>query len=310
MGVRPVGVNSTDLAWTAGNDQDRLSQFLARMRRNWLAAGITVLLCGGGAVGLAYALPSYWRIEITVMPVKPSAGLGNLDLSGISGLLGGGLAGAASSLLGGRSGSGNQDEALAVLASRELFDTYATKENLLPLLFDSKWDKDANRWKVSGDRVPTLRTGYKLFSRQIRDITLDRRTGIVTMALTWKDRDAAVKWSRDLIALTNEQMRQHALAESKENMAYLQTAIAKAQSGGVSNTLSTALANAYERALQSYMYASGQTDYAFRIIDPPTRPDKGERVFPKRSVFLALGLLLGLLLSVPVVQIRDRMKRS
>ena len=302
-----MGVDSADLVWTAGNGEDRLSQFFARMRRHWLAAGVTVLLCGGAAIGLAYVLPSYWRIEITVMPVKPSAGLGNLDLGGIAGLLGGGggLAGVGASLLGGKT-SGNQDEAMAILASRELFDTYATRENLLPQLFDSKWDAENNRWTVSGERIPTLRAGYKLFNREIRDITLDRRSGIVTMSITWKDRELAVKWARDLIALTNEQMRQHALSEAKDNMAYLQGAIAKAQGSGASNTLNNALSSSYERALQSYMYASGQTEYAFRIIDPPTLPDKRERVFPKRAVFLALGLILGLLLAVPVVRVLDR----
>ena len=300
-----MGVDSTELAWTAGSDQDRLSQFFARMRRNWLLAAATVLLSGAVATTLAFVLPSYWRIEVTVMPVKPSAGLGNLDLGSISGLLGGGLAAAGASLLGGRS-SGNQEEAMAILASRELFDAYATRENLLPQLFDTKWDKENNRWTVSGDRVPTLRAGYKLFSRSIRDITLDRRSGIVTMSLTWRDREAAVKWSRDLIALTNEQMRQHALSEAKENMTYLSAALAKAQGNGSSNALSGALANAYERALQSYMYASGQTDYAFRIIDPPTLPDARERVFPKRTLFLALGLIFGALLAIPVVHLRDR----
>jgi len=304
-----VGVDSADLDWTAGSDQDRLSQFLIRMRRNWVAAGFTVLLSGAIATTLAFVLPSYWRIEIEVMPVKPSAGLGNLDLASISGLLGGGLAGVGASLLGGRA-SGNQDEALAILASRELFDTYATKENLLPQLFDTKWDKEAGRWKVEGVRIPTLRSGYKLFNRSIRDITLDRRTGIVTMALTWKDREAALKWSRDLIDLTNEQMRQHALDEAQQNMAYLSEALAKAQGQGqgATNVLTGALANAYERALQSYMYAKGQREYAFRIIDPPTLPDLRERVFPRRSLFVILGVIAGLLLSVPVVQIRESLR--
>ena len=309
MGVRQVGVDSTDLAWTASDSQDRLSQFLARARRHWIAAGATILLCGAAATVTAFVVPSYWRVDITVMPVKPSAGLGNLDLGSISGLLGGGLAGVGASLLGGRS-AGNQDEALAILASRELFDTYATRENLLPQLFDTKWDKDNNRWTVTGERVPTLRAGYKLFSRQIRDIALDRRTGIVTMSLTWKDREAAMKWARDLIALTNEQMRQHALSEANENMTYLQGAMVKAQGSGASNALNGALANAYERALQSYMYASGQSEYAFRVIDPPTLPDKYERVFPKRKLFLVFGLILGVLLTVPVVQFLDRPRKK
>lgn len=296
-----------DSVWTESSGEDRLSSFFAKMRRNWILAGFVVLLCGSVATILAFVLPSYWRVEITVMPVKPSAGLGNLDLGSISGLLGGsgGLAGVGASLLGGRS-SGNQDEALAVLASRELFDTYATRENLLPQLFDTKWDKENNRWKVTGQRIPTLRAGYKLFNRSIRDITLDRRTGIVTMTLTWRDREAAVKWARDLIALTNAQMREHALSEAKDNMAYLQEALNKAQTGGATNALANAMSNAYERALQSYMYALGQTDYAFRIIDPPTVPDARERVFPQRTLFLALGLILGALLSIPVVQIRER----
>ena len=237
-----MGVESV---WTESSGEDRLSSFLAKMRRNWILAGFVVLLCGSIATILAFVLPSYWRVEITVMPVKPSAGLGNLDLGSISGLLGGGgLAGVGASLLGGRS-SGNQDEALAVLASRELFDTYATRENLLPQLFDTKWDKGNNRWKVTGQRIPTLRSGYKLFNRSIRDITLDRRTGIVTMTLTWKDREAAVKWTRDLIALTNAQMREHALTEAKDNMAYLQEALNKAQTGGATN----ALANAHVQCL-------------------------------------------------------------
>jgi uncharacterized protein involved in exopolysaccharide biosynthesis len=299
-------VESAELVWTDGGGRDEVSPFLARLRRNWIAAAATMLLSGVGATVLAFMLPSYWRVEIIVMPVKPSAGLGNLDLGSIGGLLGGsGLAGVGASLLGGRS-SGNQDEALAILASRELFDAYATRENLLPKLFDTKWDAENSRWKVGGERVPTLRAGYKLFSRSVRDITQDRRTGIVTMALTWKDREAAVKWARDLIALTNEQMRQHALAEAKDNMAYLQSALAKAQAAGSSNALSSALANAYERALQSYMYASGQPDYAFRIIDPPTLPDARERVFPKRSLFLVLGLIFGALLALPVTWILDR----
>ena len=302
-----MGVESAELVWTESKGEDRLSQFLARMRRNWLVAGFVVLLSGAIATTLAFVLPSYWRIEITVMPVKPSAGLGNLDLGSISGLLGGGLAGVGASLLGGRS-AGNQDEALAILASRELFDAYATRENLLPLLFDTKWDKENSRWKVTGQKIPTLRAGYKLFSRSIRDIQLDRRTGIVTMTLTWTDREAAVKWARGLIALTNEQMRAHALAEAKDNMAYLSEALAKAQTGGTTNMLASALASAYERALQSYMYASGQTDYAFRIIDPPTLPDVRERVFPQRTLFLALGLIFGALLSIPLVHLRERFR--
>jgi uncharacterized protein involved in exopolysaccharide biosynthesis len=299
-----VNVESGDLAWTAGSGEDRLSVFLRRLRRSWLLAAACVLLSTAVATTLAFVLPSYWRVEMMVMPVKPGAGLASLDLSGVSGLLGGaGLAGIGASLLGGKSQS-NEDEALAVLASREIFDAYATRENLLPVLFDSKWDAANNRWDVSGDRIPTLRRGYKLFNRSIRDITLDRRSGIVTFAITWKDRELAVKWARDLVALTNEQMRQRALSEASQNMRYLSEAMKNLPNQNGSNALNSTLANAYERALQSYMYAQGQTEYAFRVIDPPTVPDARERVFPQRILFVVLGALAGMLLTVIIVSLR------
>lgn len=299
-----MGVESAELTWSSGDGQDRLSQFFARLRQGWRLAAALVLLSTGTATTLAFVLPSWWRVEVMVMPVKPGAGLASLDLSSISGLLGaGGLAGIGASLLGGKNAS-NEDEALAVLASREIFDTYATRENLLPVLFASKWDEKNSRWEVTGDRVPTLRRGYKLFNREIRDITLDRRSGIVTFAITWKDREQAVKWARDLVALTNEQMRQRALAEAGANMRYLTEAMKTMPLQNGSNALTGALANAYERSVQSYMYAQGQSEYAFRIIDPPTLPDKRERVFPQRILFIVLGFLAGCLLAVTAVQMR------
>ena len=299
-------VGQAEQVWSAASETDRLSRFLSSLRRSWLMALSVMILCVGTSAALAFLLPSYWRVEITVMPVtKSGGGLAGLDAGGLSSLLGGGLGNIGSLLA--RPAS-NEDEALAVLASREIFDLYATRENLLPVLFDGKWDADKKDWKVTGKRVPTLRAGFKLFSRQIRDITLDRRSGIVVLAITWKDRDLAVKWAKDLIALTNAQLRERALSEAKQNMEYLTQAMAAAQNstgaGTGSNALNAALAAAYERQLQTYMFASGQPEYAFRIIDPPTLPDERERVFPQRILFVALGLLSGLLLAFLVVHWR------
>ncbi|MDG3439514.1 hypothetical protein [Nitrospirillum amazonense] len=326
-----VGVDTPDLAWAGrtvpdgasdgawvprrqgggqggdGQGSDSLGLFLGRLRRHWLLAAILFLASVGASVAAAFLLPSYWRVEVLVMPVsKSGAGFGNLDLGSASGLLGGlgGLGGVAGLL--GKSSSSNEDEAMAVLGSRELFDTYATQQDLLPILFASKWDAAAKRWTVPADEVPTLRRGFKLFNRSIRDITLDRRSGIVTLAITWKDRDLAVRWARDLIALTNAQLRDRALADANRNLAYLRTAMANAQKEGNSNALNAALVSAYERTLQNYMYATGQTEFAFRIIDPPTVPDVRERVWPNRPLFLALGVILGVLLAAGAAHLRGR----
>lgn len=295
-----MGLETQESVWTANSGPDRLPLFLGRMRRNWRLAVAVLAVCVAAAVVLAFALPSYWRVEETLMPVTRSSG-GGLNLGSLAGLAGG-LGGLGSVL--GRPSSG-QDEALAMLNSRELFDNYARRENLLPILFASKWDAVNRRWRVSGANIPTLRRGYRLFNRGIRDVDLDRRSGIVTFSITWKDRALAMKWARDLVDLTNAQMRAHAMAEAERNIRYLDATMHKAGSDNDSNQLTSAISSAYEHALQDYMFAQGQPEFAFRIIDPPTYPDDRERVWPQRLVFVLLGLVLGSILAVCVVHVRE-----
>lgn len=275
----------------SGRSDERFTTFFVTLRRHWRLFGATLCACVTTFLLLAFLLPSYWEVEIVVMPVSKnnSVNIGSA-LAGGLGALGSGLG----ALLGHQ--SDNQEEALAVLRSRELFDTYAMQEDLLPVLYANKWDADHHRWTVSPSHVPTLRQAFKLFNRKIRDIDLDRRTGIVTMTITWKDREQAVKWARGLIGLTNNQLRQHALAAAQSHMQFLNDEMRRASSGDSPNALTTALANSYDRELQSYMFAKGQPDFAFEVIDAPTIPDARERVFPNRPVFAILGLVFGVAL--------------
>ena len=198
---------------------------------------------------------------------------------------------------------------MAVLRSRELFDTYATQKNLLPILYASKWDANTGRWDVSPSRVPTLRQAFKLFDQKIRDIDVDRRSGIVTLSITWKDRELAAQWARDLIALTNSQLRLRALGDAQRNMDYLSAQMHKMGADNAQNALTTALASSYDRELQSYMSANGQPDFAFRVIDAPTIPDDRERVFPSRLLFALLGLIGGVALGAGAVWLAEAWTR-
>jgi uncharacterized protein involved in exopolysaccharide biosynthesis len=284
---------SHEKVWTDSNADDRFTMFLAMMRRRWRVSAVVLCICVVTSLLLAFLLPSYWEVEIEVMPVSKNSGvnIGSVLAGGLGGI-GGSIGGSIGALLG-RS-SDNEDEALAVLRSRELFDTYATQQNLLPVLYDSKWDAENHRWAVSPSRIPTLRQAYKLFNTRVRDIDLDRRSGIVTMTITWKDRAQAAKWAQGLIALTNSQLRQKSLKQAEDNMRFLNDEMHRAGSDAAQNALTMALANTYNRELQSYMFAKGQPDFAFQVIDQPTIPDARERVFPNRPLFAVLGVIFGL----------------
>ena len=281
--------------WPDGHQADGLTAFFAILwRSKWLMVFL-IVASTAASVEVTTVMPPYWRAEIVVMPVKrtdptslasPDQSLPNLG-----------------SLIGRQDSS--KDEALAVLRSRELFDTYAKEKNLLPVLFEERWDPQANAWKVPPDRVPTLREAYRLFDTSVRDIEEDRRTGIVTLALTWKNREQAVTWARDMIALANKQLRARALDDAERNMRYLTDEMRNSNRAIAQNALNNALAAAYEKQLQNYMFAKGQDEYAFRIIDQPTVPDERERVSPKQTLIVVAGFIGGLVLAIFAAYVKN-----
>ncbi len=266
-----------------------LTSIWATIRRNWLVAALVFILTLGCVAAVGLSMTPLWRVEIVVIPVREN------DPSALSGL-------ASSFGLFGRSAFGGADvrseESLAVLRSRELINEYVRENELLPVLFDDQWDAEQGEWTVPPDSVPTLRQAYALFDGSIREIEQDRLTGTVTLSITWKDREQAAVWAREIIALANRQIRERAAAEAMINIEYLNDEMRTATGLGAQNALSVALANAYEQQLQNYMFARGQQEYAFRVIDPPTVPDEWERVSPQRSVVALVGVLLAAVFAI------------
>src|SRR6185437_14047341 len=114
---------SHEKLWTDNISESRFTTFLSAVRRRLRTFATIVSLCVVGSITLAFIVASYWLAEIVVMPVSnnSSVNVGNALAGGLGSLAGlGALLGRPSS---------NEDEALAVLRSRELFDTYATQQN-------------------------------------------------------------------------------------------------------------------------------------------------------------------------------------
>jgi len=288
-----------EASWTTDRrPAGALAGFFTVLGRAPLLMLFIIVVSVAASVAFAMALEPYWRVEVVVMPVNRNDPMSlNSTSAGVANL--GPLLGRQDSL---------RDESLAVLRSRELFDMYAKDKNLLPMLFDERWDMEANTWKAD-ERVPTLREAYRRFDSSIRDIEEDRRTGIVTLALTWKNREQAVAWARDMIDLANKQLRARALDDAERNMRYLTDEMRNSNRAIAQNALNNALATAYEKQLQNYMFAKGQEEYAFRVIDQPTVPDERERVSPRRTLIVAAGLAGGFMLAIFAAYLKHLFRR-
>jgi uncharacterized protein involved in exopolysaccharide biosynthesis len=202
-------------------------------------------------------------------------------------------------------GSGSTSEPIAVLRSRDLIREFIQRNDLLPVLYASKWDASTGLWKsTSPSRQPDLRDGVKFIQERILSVLEDKKTGLVTIGVDWKDPNLAAAWANQLIDLVNTRMRERTLAEADANIAYLRN-----QLGTTTETnLQQAISRVLENELQKATLARGNKEYAFRVVDRPDVPK--HRYSPNRSLTVALGFLVGGIVGVCAIALRRAFANS
>jgi len=268
-------------------------EFLALLRRRkWLILG-AVAFCSAAFWAAALLMTPVYRVTTVLAPARTEGGLGGL-LGGAMGQLGG-LAEMAGVSIGG--GDESTEEALAVLGSQEFTQRFIVQENLLPKLYASEWDAAANKWAVGPGKEPTLAKAAKRFSTSVRAITRDRKTGLVTLSIDWRDRQEAMEWNHKLVAMLNEDMRRRAMTDADKYITYLESELA------TTTLVDTRLAvsRLLEAQIKQRMMAKVTREYAFRIVDGGMVPDADDPVRPKKLKMFLLGPAVGLVLGVGYV---------
>jgi len=199
-------------------------------------------------------------------------------------------------------GNGQRPEPVAVLKSRALTRKFISDNNLMPILFDSRWDPKFGKWLPSKFRKePTLWDGYEKFDK-LRNISQDSKTNLITLSVTWNSPTMAAEWANGLVRLTNEFMRQRALTEAQRNISYLTDQIAKTNLVELRSALGTLIQN----QVKQQMLATGTEEFAFKVLDPAVVPQ--EPSSPGFIVSVVCGALGGLLIFVFALFARLAMK--
>lgn len=248
-------------------------------------------LCAVISIIVSFLITPVYKAEILLLPVLDDRN--GTATSVLSSQLGG-LASLAGLNVGG--GGAGKDEAIAILQSRVLIDLYVKENALLPVLFASDWDENAGQWKSrSRDDIPTLWDAYKLIEKRVRQVNVDKRTGLVTLTIEWKDPELAARWAQGLVNRANAYLRAKAVESAENNLAYLQEQGRQA----ASIELQQAIYRLMETEIKKSMLANASEEYAFKVVDPPVVPEEKES--PKRLRITVIGALVGLFVSIAVV---------
>ncbi len=253
-----------------------------------LIAAVT-LVCVAATAAFAFLATPIFRAETLLVPVENTEKAGGSLLQ----------LGALESLAGIGAGGGDSSEALAVLTSRVFTDAFIREEKLMPVLFSERWDAARGAWR-EGEEAPTAWDAYQVFNRKVRFVSRDVKSGLVTLAIEWRDPDFAAQWSNRLVQRINAERRAEAIREAETSIVYLKEQLAETSLV----EMQQAIYQLIEAKIKKIMVAKSLDEYAFKVIDPAVPPQ--EISSPRRVPLIMLGLLFGLILSSVIVLVRAR----
>lgn len=242
----------------------------------WRSKGLVVTCVLVGMVGagvVAFMQPNVFDAQVVMLPVQ-SSGAGRL---GEMGSQIGGLASLVGLPVGGDS---KKAEALGILQSQSLTQRYIQVNGLENVLFDEEASAPKHSlWKA-----------WARFDK-LRKINDDKKSGLVSIKITWRDPVLAAKWANDLVQMTNDDMRAKAISESERHIAYLTEQAAKTDIAQVR----TATYSILEAEIKNLMLAKGPGDYALKVVDSAIPPER--KSGPFRSVWVILGAVAGIMVA-------------
>ncbi|HFQ4905466.1 TPA: Wzz/FepE/Etk N-terminal domain-containing protein [Vibrio vulnificus] len=298
----PYPPQSTD------DEIDLRELFNALWKGKWIII-VTTFVFAVGAILYALSLPNIYKSDALLAPAESSNGGG---LSKMAGQLGG-LAALAGVNLG--AGETSQtDLAVQVMKSRQFIEAFINKHDLLvPLMAATDWDLTNNKlildeelydpntgeWlrEPNGLRgsTPTSQEAFEVFNKEVLSISQDKESGLYTVSVKYYSPYVAQQWVNWLIEDINKVMRERTIAETSQNLAYLNTQLQKTAVAD----MQSAFYKLIEGQTKSLMLAEVQEEFVFKVVDPAVVPEL--KFGPKRAVICALITIFGFIFSMAIV---------
>jgi uncharacterized protein involved in exopolysaccharide biosynthesis len=141
-----------------------------------------------------------------------------------------------------------------------------------------------------------------MFNGGIRTVQFDRKTNLTTVTIDWEDPKIAAQWANQLVKHINARLQGEAVKDAERNIDYLRKQLATNSAVEIQQ----AIYNLIEAQMKNIMVASTREEYAFKIIDPATVPER--KLKPSRRMVVLVGLFLGLLAGFAAAFLQPRVQ--
>ncbi|WP_404393192.1 Wzz/FepE/Etk N-terminal domain-containing protein [Pseudoalteromonas phenolica] len=291
------------------NDDIDLSVFLnALIRQKWVIA-LFIFLASISGLFYSLSLPNLYTSHVQLMPEK------GLNASGSNGL--GALSGGLSMLGIGKQGQDNYVSiALKLLEGNNFIGEFLNEHNLEAVFFASKsWEPTSNtlffneklydgkEWlreeTILKGKEPTHKELSENFRSEHLSLSLDDKTGFVSISVSHVSPHVAYSTLNNLIQYINNELRNQAIEKSNKKIAYLKDAISNTSD----SEIKTGFINMLVAEEKDKMLASVNTEFVFTVVDPAFLPS--DKSGPKRLIILLMFVFFGGFLGVLIALIKE-----
>ncbi|MCG9700544.1 Wzz/FepE/Etk N-terminal domain-containing protein [Vibrio natriegens] len=290
---------------------DLCELFKAIWKGKWVIIATTFVFAVTSVL-YSLSLPNIYKADALIAPAESSGGGG---LSKMAGQLGG-LAALAGVNLGGGDTS-QTDLAVQVMKSRQFVEAFINKHDLLvPLMASKDWDLVNNKLLLNEEvynqttkqwlrepkglrgAKPSAQEAFELFTQEVLSIEQNKDSGLYTVSVKHYSPYIAQQWVNWLIEDINKVMRERIIAETSQNLDYLNTQLQRTAVADMQSTFYKLI----EEQTKSLMLAEVQEEFVFKTVDPAVIPELKDG--PKRALICLIGTLLGGMVSVAFVLAR------
>ncbi|NOY39735.1 MAG: hypothetical protein GXO95_05810 [Nitrospirae bacterium] len=232
-------------------------------------------------------------------------------------------------------GTASSSEIIALLNSNILREKIIRRYNLLPVLFYEQWDEGKKEWKKDDsfdfnpfkligsivkvirpedkvalkkekeeeEGIPSMWDGLRALDNMVRvNDNIDRNT--IEISVDFYDPEKAAAIVEDFLTTLNSHMSEEAKRVANTNRRYLEDQLKSTADPLIKQKLYNLIAHQVETS----MMAEVKENFAFKVLDPPTVPDR--KIKPKRSLMVILSFLLSLFAGIFLAFFLENIERA